>query len=304
MLGRISYYIKKGYVEFKRKGLAKTSTNGFDFLIRRKFFLQFVFESLEYHLWSKFRSVEDTLIKVLYQNLSRLQSDRILIYVSYDGQSELQDHVRQQLQAFSRLGYEIIFVSTSPEINFAQVHELSQFCALVIHRRNEGYDFASWKLGYLLAAGWIQNAKSVILMNDSCLGPYFDIQPLIEKMEQSKDAVFGITKSYEIAEYIQSYFFHFSEDLIRNGLLDRFFGRIRILRSKWAIVRFLEIGSSRFFNKAGVRLHALVDPKENEIKQIMDEAGKTEPCGDPVGSWLVERKINPFYKRSNFWINK
>jgi|GEM_PF-2764915 len=299
MLGRVSYYIKKGYVELGQKGFQKTLINGFEFLIRRKFFLQFLFESLEYRLWSRFRSVEDTLIQVLHQDLSRLQSNRLMIYVSYDSQSEIRDHVRQQLQAFSQLGYEIIFVTTSSEVGPAQVQELSQFCALIVHRKNEGYDFCSWKLGHQLASGWAQKAKSVILMNDSCLGPYFDLRPSVEKMEQSKNTVFGITKSYEITEYIQSYFFHFSGDLIQNGLMDRFFDRIRILRSKWAIVRFLEIGSSRFFKQSGIRLQALVEPKESEVKALMDKAGKTEPCGDPVGSWLVERKINPFYKRSN-----
>jgi lipopolysaccharide biosynthesis protein len=90
----------------------------------------------------------------------------------------------------------------------------------VIHRENEGYDFASYKLVYRPIGEAIHSTplpESLILMNDSCLGPFGDLQGITDKMIASHDAVFGITKSYEIAAHLQSYFYHFGRDRAVSG---------------------------------------------------------------------------------------
>jgi hypothetical protein len=110
--------------------------------------------------------------------------------------------------------------------------------------------------------------------------------------------VYGITKSYEIAEYLQSYFLHFSGGLLPEAL-DGYMKRIRILNSKWAVVRFLEIGLSRWLRTRGIALKALVDPREEPVASLMRQRNVTDPVLEPVAALLRDQGILPFYKRSN-----
>ncbi len=297
MIGRLVYYLSRFRRVLENQGPKVAAAKVLDFLARRRVFLGFLFESIEYHVISRFRDLDATRIQSW--TFSSLPSGRVLIYVSFDAHSEIRPPVIEQLEAFQRLGYQTIFVSTSPQLGPSQLDSLRNSCHMVIHRKNLGYDFCSWKLGYQALSTDRGAIESLILMNDSCFGPSFDLQNVLQQMRQAPGAVFGITKSYEIDEYIQSYFFHFGKDLLRTALVDRFFDRIRILNSKWAIVRYFEIGSSRFFRRRRVPLLALVDPREPRIAEIMKRHSQTDPVVDPVGKIWNELGISPFYKRSN-----
>ena len=297
VIGRLGYYLDKLRREFRSHGTKAVFLKTMNFLVRRWLFLNFLFEAVEYHLLSKFRALEATEIRVW--RFSSVDSARVLIYAGYDPKSQILPHVIDQLAAFQKTGYQIVFVSTSPELIPTHLAVLQEFCRIVIHRKNQGYDFCSWKMGVQKIESHLGQLESLVLLNDSCLGPTFDLGLVIEDMIKAKGAVYGVTKSYEIEEYIQSYFFHFGMDLIRNGSVTMFFDRIRILNSKLAIVRYLEIGSSSFFKKMGIPLEALVDPKEPRVAEIMSKLGQTDPVVDPVGRLWNELRISPFYKRSN-----
>ena len=297
MKGRLVYYFHQFLREFNNHGPRSAAVKMLEFLVRRRLFIGFLLESFEYHVLSRFRDLDTTLIQAW--TFSPLQPGRVLIYVGFDAKSELKPHVIGQLEVFQKLGYQIVFVSTSLYLESNQLELLRNSCHVVIHRKNLGYDFCSWKLGYQVLSSNRGAIESLILMNDSCLGPSFDLDNVLRQMRQSTGAVFGITKSYEIDEYIQSYFFHFGKDLIRVGLVDQFFDRVRILNSKWSIVRYLEIGSSRFFRRHSISLMALVDPRESRIAEIMKRYSQTDPVVDPAGRVWNELGISPFYKRSN-----
>jgi hypothetical protein len=297
MFGRVSYYFKKLRSAIKQKGFISAGVELISFLIRRQFFLQFGLESFEYHVLARIRSLESTLLAI-HKN-EPIESKRVLIYASFDKNSRILPHVLQQLEAFKEQGYQTIFVSTSPFFGLEQAKPLYSLSRVIFHRKNQGYDFCSWALAYEMIKDQRREIESLIIMNDSCLGPYFDLTASLEKMRLAPNSVYGITKSYEITEYLQSYFFHFGKDLNTSGIVDQFFSRIRVLNSKWCIVRYLEIGSSRFLRSKGVLLQALADPKERNIAELMLVSGQTEPSADPVGKNLVEIGINPFHKRSN-----
>ena len=294
---RAEYYFRRLSVFYQQKGILFALREAAGFLWRRKFFASFLAESIEYHCIAPWRSIPRTVRKVLQQ--SKLHSDRVAIYVGFDRDSKILTHVEGQVRALKNAGYEIIFVSTSPEMPDSEFSKIKDQVAVGLHRENQGYDFVSWKVGYSFLEPHLSNCSSVVLMNDSCLGPYFDLAPVLEQMRSASDSIYGITLSTEMGPFIQSYFFHFSEMPLKTGAIGGFMDRIRILNSKWGIVRYFEIGGSRYLMDRGYQLKALIDAREARIQARLAKAGAPEPTRDPLGSAWVEEKLNPFYKRSN-----
>ena len=304
MLLRLKHYVSQLKRLLANDGWHGALTTSVKFLIRRKFFLQFAAETFEYQVLSRFRPLGSTLIE-LHPTSQKPCMNRWAFYVTYSQNSQIAGYVINQVKALSESGYEVLLISSSPQIPDHEIQKVSPFCRAVLHRQNRGYDFASWATGYQVASenpAWaasLKEAESVILMNDSCFGPYQPLGPILERMRAARAAVFGISKCYELGEYIQSYFMHFGSELIKKGVLADYIRRIRILHTKWGIVRFFEIGGSRWLNSQGFELMALVDPREPEIAQLLTEFSESDPVRDPVGKALIERKLSPFHKRSN-----
>jgi lipopolysaccharide biosynthesis protein len=305
MIGRLAHYLRRARTLKNEKGTAELLRVTRDFAIRRAFRENPLLESFEYHVLAPKRDVMKTLIRVAYQREDATSlSERWMVYASFDAKSEILPHVEQQLRSFHERGYRIVFVTTSPELRDEDVKErLAPWCGAVVHRKNEGYDFGSYKLGYMLFRGAIHVApgavESFILMNDSCLGPYGDLRAHIEKMIAAQDSVYGITKSYEIHEYIQSYFLHFGTVPIRS-LLEEYMAHVRVIHMKTSIVRFMEIGLSHWMRtQKGIVLKAIVDPKNGDIYHLMNAAGTTDPVIQSVAEPMRNQGRLPLYKRSN-----
>ena len=295
MLGRLLYYQSKFRQRWHQGGWSAAAREAGSFLRRRRFFAGFVWEAWEYQLSSRFRRLETTIREV--RELRPL-SKRLMVYVSFDRESIVRPHVVEQLRYFHGVGYSIAFVTTSPELPEREAAKLTPFLSRLLHRQNIGYDFSSYRAGFDQLRAFALDAESLIMMNDSCFGPSFEFSARLAEMRADVGSVWGITKSYEITEYIQSYFFHFGSELLRGGTVGRYFDRVRILDQKRAIVRYYEIGGSRWLRQWGIPLKALVDPAVPDIASLMVEHGLTDPTRDPVARLLEEQKLLPLRKRS------
>ena len=295
-MGRLNHYFEKAKLKLRSEGFIPVTKELASFLIRRKFFLQFAFEAFEYHFLAKFRNIPATVVQVVKNE--RIISRRILLYASYDAGSAIGTHVVQQLEAFKKENYEIIFVTTSPSLPANEYEKIRPLVSICVRRLNEGYDFVSYRVGFDLLGARYSSLESLVLMNDSCLGPMFDFGPLLQKMREASNSVYGISISEEIAEHIQSYFYHFGSSVLRSPIAKTFFNRIRILYTKWGIVRYFEMGGSQFLITHGVPLSALIDPRKEEVRSRMEDLGLMEPTREPLASEWVRLKVSPFYKRS------
>ena len=192
-----------------------------------------------------------------------------------------------------------MFISSSPQLEPGDVRKLSCFCQVIVHRKNIGHDFGSWRTGYELIKGSLNRTVPVILMNDSCFGPYGSMDSLFTLLTEEPHSVVGVSKSYLIEEHLQSYFLGFGSETVRQGHFDSYMSRIRLLATKEAIVRFFEIGGSHYLKKLKVPLNALVDPLQEPVAQMLKISKSDNAIKDPVGTELVEKGLSPFYKRSN-----
>ncbi len=159
-----------------------------------------------------------------------------------------------QLRAFAELGYTTTFVTNSDKFSDEQVIKVRPFCASIIRRRNEGYDFAAYRDGIRsIPAG---DLTHLILTNDSYYGPLFPLASLLDRCDPETADVWGATDSREVAYHLQSYFLLFHKKAIHSTAFRRFWRRYPNVNDKAWVILNGEIGISRKMSRAGLRLAA------------------------------------------------
>lgn len=299
MIHRFKYYFHFLARALREEGLKATGARLSDFLRRRSFGFGLVLEWLDYQFFSRSRHTPATVISIIDPGNSLKKVARWALYCSFDHNSKISQHVLSQLSFLKGHGFSVLFISSSPELGPEAQALLSPLCAVIIHRKNMGHDFGSWRTGYDLIRPFLDRTTPVILMNDSCFGPYSSLDALFKLLEDHPNSVIGVTKNYLIEEHIQSYFLGFGAETVRAGIFDEYMNRIRLLATKEGIVRFFEIGGSHFLRKRDVPLKALIDPIDKPVASMIQEFGSDDALKDPMGRALVERGLMPFYKRSN-----
>src|SRR5688572_27633179 len=77
------------------------------------------------------------------------RSKKICVFASYSRSDLIADYVFFYLQGLIGAGFDIVFVSTTTNLNTESREKLLQLCNVVIVRKNKGLDFGSWKAGLL-----------------------------------------------------------------------------------------------------------------------------------------------------------
>ncbi|WP_170181741.1 rhamnan synthesis F family protein [Phreatobacter stygius] len=165
---------------------------------------------------------------------------RLCLFASYSKTSVVSDMVLEQLRAYRQAGFSIVFVSMSAGVSKPDLERLSGFCATVIRRDNHGLDFGAWADALRLLAGETTGLDSLLLTNDSNIGPISPLGPWIEKCLAS-EGIFGLTESLQGGAHLQSYF------LLGHGRratedLTAFLRKLRVSFSKWILIQRGEIG--------------------------------------------------------------
>ncbi|MEI6739319.1 MAG: rhamnan synthesis F family protein [Gemmatimonadaceae bacterium] len=305
---RLRYYLLRARRLMDQHGLAGVGRELWAFLCRHWFFTEFLWHWVEFHGVAPRRSAMATIRRTVLGDVPLTPEPRqpLLLYASFDATGVIGAHVRAQLAAYHEAGFRTVFVTTSANFEAAAEAAVRPYCVAAIHRRNLGIDFGSWKTGYEWlrstpsGAALLEHAEVVLLANDSCYGPFHPLGPVLDRMRAAPDAVYGITRSHEIRPYLQSYFLHFGRQLVASGIFRAFMTQqVRLLGTKVAVARFLEVGGSVWLERHGVPLHALIDSAEEPARTLLARHGLLDPIRDPVGRALLDLGLTPFHKRSN-----
>ena len=177
------------------------------------------------------------------------------VFAHFDPDGQVHDYVLHHLAALGRAGFAVVFVSNAPRLGTAALERLQPHVALVLHRRNLGYDFAAYRDG-LAALGGVTRFAEVLLANDSVYGPLFDLAPLLRRCDERAD-VWGITDSREHGFHLQSYFLLFRAAALAHPGFAAFWRSVRPVQSRQWVIRHYEIGLTRTLRQAGLRCAAL-----------------------------------------------
>jgi hypothetical protein len=172
---------------------------------------------------------------VLHDAREPYQETSCCVFSHYDPMPVVDMTVFRYLEAIKDAGYAVVFISTAPALAKEDIERLRILCSGILHRDNEGLDFASWKSA-LDAFPGIKDARELLFANDSI---YLRPDGLI-RVFSTMDAVdcdfWGLTESREKHSHLQSYFLVFRKRALTHPAFGRFWDTVGILPRKKDVI--------------------------------------------------------------------
>jgi len=193
-----------------------------------------------------------------------VKSRELCYFAGYSWFLEYPDYIFYYLEKIRESGFEIVFISSSG-IGPLSVERLENFCSVIIEKENKGVDFGAWKIALELT-GYGRDFDTVLLSNDSIMGPFFDLKPIYRKFKETGSDFFGLTRSFQRGEHIQSYFIYLNNNILTSEVWRDFWTSLKVYPKKEDIVDNYEIYFSRKLKAAGFQYEiwsdwdAMADP--------------------------------------------
>lgn len=188
---------------------------------------------------------------------------RLFVFAGYDKDSIVDPTLLYYLNTLSKLG-DIVFTMDNelPDAELKKVKEIPNVLHASAVRHGE-YDFGSYKRGYIWARdnNLLTKYDWLYLVNDSVLGPLFDIQLILENLESCGVDFTGMTTGYDknISVHIQSWFVGLSTKIFRAEFFDDFISNVRHQTQKMDVVYRYELGLSNLILKHGFKHYVVFE---------------------------------------------
>ncbi len=172
-----------------------------------------------------------------------LSNDRVAIVSSWTPTSRMSKSLSQYLFRLAEAGYVPFVVSTSEvEEELEWPHGLPEN-AVVVRRANVGYDFGSYAAA-LNAVPALRNIDHLLMTNDSMVGPFRSITPLLQAAEASSADICGLTESHMYVNHLQTFFLMFRKGVLSEAPMRAFFDGVREQAEKVEVIQAYELGLS------------------------------------------------------------
>jgi lipopolysaccharide biosynthesis protein len=169
-----------------------------------------------------------------------IESERVALVASYSPTCRVTRSLQELVTQLETSGYQVLLIRASEDS--APLEWLSPAERVTVLRRpNVGYDFGSWAEA-LNRMPAVRRAEHVILTNDSLVGPFESIAPLLEDFESTDADVWGAVVNPQIREHLQSFFIGFQGGVLNDAVLRSFWRRVRPQVDKMDYVFKYEVG--------------------------------------------------------------
>ena len=173
--------------------------------------------------------------------------------------SDFLNLLKQQRNNFSK----IYLVST--KLRKKEINKIPKNIYVKI-KKNEGYDFLSWKKGidrFLKENKKELDKKYIFLLNSSYY--FYDNKKLFQKIFQfkgkNKNKVWSLSKSYEMSEHLQSGFYCFPAKFLSIPSFYSWWKNVKSFKNRQVIVMKYELGFSNFLIRNNFEIDCIF--KEN-----------------------------------------
>ena len=212
----------------------------------------------------------------------------IVVFASYDKDGIVHDYVLGYLRYLKEVADKIIFIAD----NYADEYEQNKLKELVDYAEfypHGEYDFGSYKRGYHYAKinGWLDSANELVFCNDSCFC-ISSLIPIFETMKKRSCDFWGMIKSHEIQDHLQSYFLVFKKNVFMHKEFVDWIKAIKHQDNIDNVIKNYEIPLTSFLESQGFISDALYTT-----------AGKSNPTVKPLR--LLKHNV-PLIKRKVFTI--
>ncbi len=186
------------------------------------------------------------------------QNQKYLIFAHYHSNGLLRKDIINFLKDSKKIFTKIIFVST--KIHQKELHKIPEKIK-VIKRKNIGYDFYSYKVGFDYLIDKFKKKfedKDLYFANSSVL--FIEPKKIlnsIKKVTIKKNEFWGVSRSRELTDHIQSYFFFFSSNLFKNKNIYNWWKSIKPLNVHYKIILKYELGLSKLMIRNNIKLNSI-----------------------------------------------
>lgn len=237
---------------------------------------------------------------------------RCCIFVHFDVAGVVRPHTRDYLLALCEAGFGIIFVTNAGMLDEASADWLSVHCALVLTRRNRGYDFGAYRDGIAAFREERVTAELLVIANDSLYGPFAPLSDIVARMDLGQADVWAMTDSWQHRYHLQTFFVAFGPAALANPGFVAFWQGVCNVGSKWAAIRFYELHMTQRLQAAGLRCAAVWDyfALVDAMQEISDTpATEVKPpfheqalqAAAERAMWCARRRI-PMNPTSDLWL--
>jgi lipopolysaccharide biosynthesis protein len=230
---------------------------------------------------------KSTILKTIeISNLGK----RVCVFAHYHS-SEVSDDVLFYLSELKKDDWSIIFITTGETLSMEELNKTKGFCCSIIKRKNIGYDFGSYALGYYLIDKEL--TQDLLFCNDSVYGPYQSLANIENKMR--KYDCWGLTDSHERSYHLQSYFLRFNHKALSSKSLSFFIAGIKPQKNKRKLIKKFEIGFSSMLQKTDFVIGSFISSK-----QLIEELSGNQESQTNVTihfPFALYQKEMPFIKK-------
>lgn len=222
---------------------------------------------------------------------------RIAFVVYFSENNSLDGYVEYFLGKIRPLYHTVIIISNSA------LNEHDRACLLrygdeIIERENTGYDFAAWAAG-IRHVGWksMTEYDHVTLMNTTCFGPIFPLEPIYRSMESEEIDFWGMTNFRRtggidwypggtIPEHIQSYFLSFRSEVVSSQVFRAFIREVSTDIPRDDVIINYETKLTEKLTRAGYHYRVVFDTIDLLVRDYIDysryDAGACIEAGVPL----------------------
>lgn len=169
--------------------------------------------------------------------------DRIAILASYAADNRITLSLDELIKQLLELDYDILLVRATDDHRPLEWPRATRD-VVAIGKPNIGYDFGSWAVA-MDRFPQLTSRRFVLLVNDSLVGPFSSIGPLVCGFESAETDVWGLTGTTQFIPHLQSYFLGFRDGVLADPAIAKFWTRLPLEASKMAMVERYELGLTR-----------------------------------------------------------
>jgi hypothetical protein len=214
--------------------------------------------AVRWRLQAKANTADPRGLTVLTGSPSQvLGAARVAVLAEHSRRGRVRPGALALAQALAAEGYGVVLVAArDPWVRLSPPTQLPRpqpaGPVTVLRRPNLGYDFGSWA-AVLAAYPGLATKDTVLLVNDSLVGPFGPVGELVRRAEASTADVWGVTASRQVAPHLQSYWLAFRRGALATPELLHFFAGVRPQAAKTDVVLAYEVALGGLLATAGLR---------------------------------------------------
>ncbi|RZU64351.1 rhamnan synthesis protein F [Microterricola gilva] len=185
-------------------------------------------------------------------------TDRVAIVASFATDDTISRSLVALTEELSRGGYAVVIVRASDDERPLHWPASSLATPTIVRKSNIGYDFGSWAVGLAMFPE-TRRKPYVILANDSLVGPFASLDPLLLDFEACTTDVWAATNTLQMRPHVQSFFVGYRGGVLSDSALKQFWTGLVVEKDKQRIIERYEFGLSQLLFAEGFTTSAAFD---------------------------------------------